>query len=124
MRPTPGEGSAHDAPRASPGSQQLPRQRLRTGNQLDLSSCPLFGSSDSLWTVPSGEKTKGLKVGDLVARVEALHILHRVTEKHPGYVRILPYRRSGKEHFLAPMRYGAGTIWAGDGAQWVWTGRS
>lgn len=74
--------------------------------------------------MPSGEKTRSLKVGDLVARVEAPHIPHRVTEKHPGYVRILPYHRSGKEHFLVPMRYGAGTIWAGDGSQWVWTGRS
>ena len=74
--------------------------------------------------MPSGEKTKALKVGDLVARVEAPGVFHRVTEKHPGYVRILPYRRSGKELFLAPVRYGAATIWAGDGSQWIWTGRS
>lgn len=61
---------------------------------------------------------KALKVGDLVARVEAPTMIHRVTEKFPGYVRILPYRRSGKEHFLVPM----GALWIGDGSQWVVTG--
>lgn len=45
-------------------------------------------------------------------------MLHRVTEKFPGYVRILPYRRSGKEHFLVPM----GAHWIGDGSQWIVTG--
>lgn len=72
----------------------------------------------------AGGKTKELKVGDLVSRVEAPGVYHRVTEKHHGYVRVLPYRRSGKELFLVPVRYGGGTIWAGDGSQWIWTGRS
>jgi hypothetical protein len=70
------------------------------------------------------KKASGLMVGDLVARVEAPTELHRVSEKFPGYVRVLPYRRSGREQFLMPMRHGRRTIWAGDGSQWVVMGRS
>lgn len=70
------------------------------------------------------KKTSALAVGDLVARVEAPTVLHRVSEKFPGYVRVLPYRRSGSEQFLLPMKRGRSTIWAGDGSQWIVTGRS
>lgn len=70
------------------------------------------------------KKTTTLAVGDLVARVEAPTMLHRVTEKFPGYVRVLPYRRSGKEQFLVSLPHGGRTIWTGDGSQWIWTGRS
>lgn len=62
-----------------------------------------------------------LAVGDLVARVEAPTVLYRVTSKHPGYVRILPYQRSGREVVLTTVKHGGRTIWAGDGSQWVAT---
>jgi hypothetical protein len=61
-------------------------------------------------------------VGDLVARVEAPTVLHRVTEKHPSYVRVLPYRRSGREQFLMSIKHGGRMIWAGDGSQWIVVG--
>jgi hypothetical protein len=63
-----------------------------------------------------------LAVGDLVARVEAPTVLHRVTSRHPGYVRVLPYRRGGREQLLVPLRHAGRTIWAGDGSEWVVTG--
>jgi hypothetical protein len=70
-------------------------------------------------------KTPSLVVGDLIARVEAPTVLHRVTSRFPGnYVRILPYRRSGQEHFLASVRHDGKTTWVGDGSQWIWVGRS
>jgi len=65
------------------------------------------------------KKTSALAVGDLVARVEAPTMLHRVSEKFPGYVRALPYRRSGREQFLMPIKQGGRSIWAGDGSQWI-----
>ncbi len=46
-----------------------------------------------------------LAVGDLVARVEAPTMIHRVTERFTGYVRILPYRRSGREQLLHQTRH-------------------
>jgi hypothetical protein len=73
-------------------------------------------------TIRAMPKAHSLTVGDLVARVEAPSELHRVTVKLPrGYVRVLPYRQ---EHFLAAVRHGGRTIWAGDGSQWIWVGRS
>ena len=68
------------------------------------------------------KKTAALVVGDLVARVEAPTVFHRVTERFPGYVRILPYRRSGREQLLVPVKHGGRTIWIGDGSQWIVTG--
>lgn len=70
------------------------------------------------------KKTTALAVGDLVARVEAPTVLHRVTEKFPGYVRVLPYRRSGREQLLVPVRHGGRTIWTGDGSQWIVMGHA
>jgi hypothetical protein len=68
------------------------------------------------------KKTSALAVGDLVARVEAPTVLHRVTEKFSGYVRVLPYRRSGREQIL--FQSAAGTqFWIGDGSQWIVIGR-
>ena len=64
------------------------------------------------------KKTSTLVVGDLVARVEAPTVLYRVTEKFPGYVRALPYRRSGREQILFQSAAGA-RFWVGDGSQWV-----
>jgi hypothetical protein len=69
-------------------------------------------------------KKRLLEVGDLVARVEAPTELHRVTARFPDYVRVLPYRRSGKEQFLISIRYGDRAIWAGDGSQWIWMGHN
>lgn len=63
-----------------------------------------------------------LTVGDLVARIEAPTVFHRVTEKFSGYVRVLPYRRSGREQILLPFRRGKSTVWAGDGSQWIVVG--
>lgn len=55
-----------------------------------------------------------LKVGDLVVRIEAPTVLYRVTSRYPKFLRILPYRRSGKEHVIMPM----GSHWVGDGSIW------
>ena len=69
------------------------------------------------------KKAKGaLAVGDLVARVEAPTVLHRVSENFISYVRTLPYRRSGREQLLVPVKHGGRTIWIGDGSQWIVTG--
>jgi hypothetical protein len=68
--------------------------------------------------------TGTLTVGDLVARAEAPTVLHRVSVKFPGYVRILPYRRSGQEQFLVPVRHGGRTIWTGDGSVWIVLGHT
>ncbi len=70
----------------------------------------------------SGKSKKTLAVGDLVARVEAPTVIHRVTERFPKYARVLPYRHSGREQFLVPFKHGGRTIWAGDGSQWVVVG--
>lgn len=64
------------------------------------------------------KKSSALAVGDLVARVEAPTVLHRVSEKFPGYVRVLPYRRSGREQILFQSAAGA-RFWIGDGSQWI-----
>jgi hypothetical protein len=63
---------------------------------------------------------KKLKIGDLVARVEAPTVLYRVTTRYPQFVRILPFRRSGKEHVIMPM----GSNWVGDGSTWNKVGTS
>ena len=68
-------------------------------------------------------KKATLVVGDLVARVEAPTVIHRVTERFKGYVRVLPYRRSGREQLLVPVKSGGRTIWIGDGSQWIVTGK-
>jgi hypothetical protein len=68
------------------------------------------------------KRTAALVVGDLVARVEAPTVLHRVTGRYSGYVRVLPYRRSGKEQFLVPFSQDGHAIWAGDGSQWIRVG--
>ena len=75
-------------------------------------------------SVARSKKPAGLVVGDLVARVEAPTVVHRVTERFPDYVRVLPYRRSGPEQFLVPIGRGdrASAIWVGDGSQWTIVG--
>jgi len=56
-----------------------------------------------------------MKVGDLVYRVEASTVLFRVTSKIPGgFLRLLPYQRSGKEVFIMK----SGSRWIGDGSIW------
>lgn len=66
---------------------------------------------------------QGLAIGDLVARVEAPTVIYRVTSQHAGHARILPFRRSGRELILVPLKRGSST-WIGDGSQWLLTGRS
>jgi hypothetical protein len=59
--------------------------------------------------------SKSLKTGTLIARVEAPTVLYRVTSSPaPGFARILPYQRSGKEHII----YSQGSRWIGDGSVW------
>lgn len=56
-----------------------------------------------------------LHVGDLVARVEAPTVLHRVTSMTRAFVRLLPFRRSGREVALLSIkgqRMGDGSIWS------------
>ena len=65
-------------------------------------------------------KKSGPVVGDLVARIEAPTVLYRVTSKHPKYVRVLPYQRSGKELLLFPV----GRVWTDGGSQWSVIGKS
>lgn len=68
------------------------------------------------------KKTKALAVGDLVARVEAPTMFHRVTTKFHDYVSILPYQRSGKEVLLMPIGRGKRTIWTDGTSQWIVVG--
>jgi hypothetical protein len=63
-----------------------------------------------------------LTVGDLVARVEAPTVFHRVTTKFPGYVRTLPYQRSGKEVLLMSIGRGKRAIWTDGTSQWIVVG--
>jgi hypothetical protein len=65
------------------------------------------------------KKAHTLAIGDLVARVEAPTVFYRVTERFPGYVRVLPYQRSGREQILISVRHGRRTVWAGDGSEWT-----
>ncbi len=61
-----------------------------------------------------------LQIGDLVARVEAPTMLHRVTSMTPAFVRLLPFRRSGREVAILKI----GKHWLGDGSVWNFVGRS
>lgn len=60
-----------------------------------------------------GRATK-LHVGDLVARVEAPTMLHRVTSMTRAFVRLLPFQRSGREVALLSIK----GQWMGDGSIW------
>lgn len=61
-----------------------------------------------------------LHVGDLVARVEAPTILHRVTSMTRAFVRLLPFQRSGREVAILKID----KRWIGDGSVWNFVGRS
>lgn len=73
-------------------------------------------------------KSTKLVIGDLVARVEAPTVPYRVTSnfsvsgKAQGAVRVLPYRRSGQEQILFPIRHGGKAIWTDGGSQWLVVG--
>lgn len=58
-----------------------------------------------------------MKIGDLVARVEAPTVLYRVTVSHgsiPHAFRALPYRRRGDAVTIIKV----GDAWAGNGSAW------
>ncbi len=69
-------------------------------------------------------KPKPLRVGTLVARIEAPTMLYRVSEKFPDYARALPFQRSGREVFLMSMKVGGRMHWIGDGSQWTLEGEA
>ncbi len=68
-------------------------------------------------------KKAAFDIGDLIARVEAPTVIHRIASRHPvGFLHALPYRRSGREVYLDAVGRGAGRVLIGDGSQWVVVG--
>jgi hypothetical protein len=71
-------------------------------------------------------RSSALDVGDLVAPQGSAAEIFRVAEKYPqpGYVRVLPYRRGGKEQVLFRTRRGGRQVWTDGQVEWIWVGRS
>lgn len=65
-----------------------------------------------------------LGVGTLVSRVEAPTVTYRVSERFPTHVRVLPFKRSGREAILMSMKLAGRTRWIGDGSEWTIVGHS
>jgi hypothetical protein len=71
-------------------------------------------------------RTPALVIDDLIAPLGSAAEIFRVTEKYPqpGYVRVLPYRRSGKEQVLFRTKRGRRQIWTDGQVEWIWMGRA
>jgi hypothetical protein len=97
---------------ARPRRRPLTRAELTHGRKpRSLNDLVELAAGKLRYSTPMAKKTSALAVGDLVARIEAPTVLYRVTTKFPGYVRALPYRRSGREQLLMPIKQGARSIW-------------